>query len=143
PEMGSSIQGTIRINTYVGLIVANSLGGTQGMGLFSIAAAIVVPLVNIISVVGFTLYGHNQGQLRPARMLLQILRNPMVLGCLIGFSNSLAPIEWPTFVAAALELLGNAAIVSDTLSGGAALHWDFSQYKYAVIAVVSSLTLIL
>src|SRR5690625_2938719 len=60
PEMGSSIQGTIRINTYVGLIVANSLGGTQGMGLFSIAAAIVVPLVNIISVVGFTLYGRSE-----------------------------------------------------------------------------------
>src|SRR5699024_2695256 len=81
PEMGSSIQGTIRINTYVGLIVANSLGGTQGMGsvfngtvgvttnvalfllnslvgtrglgLFSIVAAMVLLLVNIIAVVDF------------------------------------------------------------------------------------------
>src|SRR5699024_7342503 len=32
--MGSSTPGTIRVNTYVGLIVANSRGGTQGMGLF-------------------------------------------------------------------------------------------------------------
>lgn len=143
PEMGSSIQGTIRINTYVGLIVANSLGGTQGMGLFSIAAAIVVPLVNIISVVGFTLYGHNQGQLRPARMLLQILRNPMVLGCLIGLGLSLAPFELPSFAAATLELLGNAALVTGTLSVGAALRWDVGQHQSGVIAVVSSLKLIL
>lgn len=143
PELGSAIQGTIRINTYIGLIVANSLAGTEGMGMFSIACAIVVPLVNIFSVVGFTLYGEGNGGVRLTTTLLRILGNPMILGCLIGITLSLAPFGLPDFASATLELLANGALVTGALSVGAALRWQFNARQSGIVAVVSVFKLVL
>lgn len=143
PELGSAIQGTIRINTYIGLIVANSLAGTEGMGLFSIACAIVVPLVNIISVLGFTVYGENNHGTRLTTTLLRIISNPMILGCLIGIALSLAPFDLPRFATATLDLLANGALVTGALTVGAALRWQFNIRQSGIIAVVSLLKLAL
>lgn len=143
PETGSTIQGTIRINTYVGLIIAASLGGTEGMGLFSIAAAIVVPLVNILSVIAFSIYGDNDERFRLTRLLLRILTNPFILGCLIGVGLSIAPFTLPGFATATLDILANGALVGGTLSVGAALQWKFNVHQSAIIVLVVLLKLVL
>src|SRR5690625_2116646 len=49
PELGSAIQGTIRINTYIGLIVANAVAGAEGMGVCAMAWAVVVRRVTVLS----------------------------------------------------------------------------------------------
>lgn len=115
PELGSAIQGTIRINTYIGLIVANAVAGTEGMGMFAIACAIVVPLVNVLSVVGFTIYGASNGPMRVSATVLRVLGNPMILGCLIGIVLSLAPF---------------------------ALQWQLNVRQLGIIAVASVLKLV-
>lgn len=143
PELGSAIQGTIRINTYIGLIVANSLAGTTGMGMFSIACAIVVPLVNVISVLSFTVYGENGGGTRLTTTLLRILGNPMILGCLIGIALSLAPFSLPDVATATLELLANGALVTGALTVGAALRWEFNARQTGIVTVVSLFKLVL
>lgn len=143
PELGSAIQGTIRINTYIGLIVANSLAGAEGMGLFAISCAIVVPLVNVISVVGFTMYGANNTRIRVSTTVLSVLGNPMILGCLIGIGLSLAPFALPEFATATLDLLANGALVTGTLTVGAALRWQGSFHQFGIIAVASVVKLVL
>lgn len=142
PELGSAIQGTIRINTYIGLIVANAVAGTEGMGMFAIACAIVVPLVNVLSVVGFTIYGASNGPVRVSATVLRVLGNPMILGCLIGIVLSLAPFALPDFAAATLELLADGALVTGTLTVGAALQWQLNVRQLGIIAVASVLKLV-
>jgi len=50
PSFTSLFQGTIRPNTYVGLAAAAALYGKTGTALTSICVAMVVPLVNLLSV---------------------------------------------------------------------------------------------
>lgn len=143
PEIGSAMQGTIRINTYIGLIVANSIAGTEGMGVFAVACAIVVPLVNVLSVVGFTMYGAADTRIRLSSTALNVLGNPMVLGCLIGIALSLAPFTLPDFATATLELLADGALVTGALTVGAALRWQINIRQVGIITVASILKLAL
>ncbi|RNE49923.1 AEC family transporter [Corynebacterium alimapuense] len=142
PEITSMIQGAIRFNTYTGLIFASALAGAQGVAMFSLAAAIVVPLVNVISVVALTVYGDNETELRPLPMLRQILTNPLILSCLVGIGFSVGPVELPAFVDASLGILADGALVIGTLVVGAALQFQISRHHIGMITLTSAIKLI-
>lgn len=142
PEITSLLQGAIRFNTYTGLIFASALAGSEGVALFSLAAAIVVPLVNVISVAALTVYGDNDAELRPWPMIRQILTNPLILGCVVGIAFSLAPVELPAVVAATLGIVADGALVIGTLVVGAALQFTLSRHDAGMIALVSAIKLV-
>lgn len=142
PELTSLVQGAIRFNTYTGLIFASALAGSEGVAMFSLVAAIDVPLVNVISVTVLTVYGDNDAELRPVPLLRKILGNPMILGCLVGIAFSLAPFQLPAFADASLGILADGALVTGTLAVGAALQFRISRHDIGMITLVSVIKLV-
>ena len=99
-QRGVMIQGIFRSNfLIIGLPVAASLLGTDDLGTVSVLAAVVVPLFNVLSVLSLDLY--NGEKPRPGKLLLDVVKNPLVLGILAGILTLLLHLRLPTPLATA------------------------------------------
>lgn len=120
PAFSSMLQGTIRPNTFIGLAAAAALWGSQGLALLAIAIAAVVPLVNLISVVGLLRYASTE---RPGirRLVVPIVTNPLILACAAGIALNAGGVELPLGVGPTFRILGAAALPIGLLVVGAGL----------------------
>ncbi|NDK91051.1 AEC family transporter [Gordonia desulfuricans] len=123
PQLTSLVQGSVRINTYIGLVFASALHGANGIAAFALAAAIMVPLVNIVSVTTLSIYGQalGEGAGGPRAIVRQLVTNPLIQGCVAGLALNLGGIGLPAVVAAPIEMLAQPALVTGTLVAGAAI----------------------
>lgn len=117
----SVFQGALRFNTYVGVAGAAALHGTAGATVAAVAVALMVPVVNVLCVASFI----GAGTLGPSslgRSLAALVRNPLILACLIGIGLNLADIGLPGWSGSAVELLGRAALPLGLVAVGVALR---------------------
>jgi predicted permease len=120
PAFSSVVQGSIRMNTYVGLALATGLYGAAGLTLAAVAIAVLVPTVNVVSVA--TLGRYAGANPMAATMLPGLLaRNPLILACLAGILLNVTGVGLPGPVGAAVELTGRAALPLGLLCVGAGL----------------------
>ncbi len=114
----SVFQGSIRFNNYLGLAFATALLGTSGVGLAAVANGLIVPTVNVLSVLAFAAFGTT----RPSVFgtLAALATNPLILGTAAGavWQATAAPV--PGVVATALRTVGQAALPLGLLCVGAA-----------------------
>ena len=102
-KRGVMLQGAFRSNFVLfGLPIATSLLSESQLGMTSILIAVIVPLNNVLSVVALSIYSDHK--IQPGRILLDILKNPMFLGTMVGILISLSGLKFPLFL-------------DDTLSG--------------------------
>jgi len=114
----SIFQGSIRFNNYLGLAFATALLGPTGVGLAALANGLIVPTVNVLSVLAFAAYGSARPSLLGTARALAT--NPLILGTAAGalWQATAAPV--PAMVAAALRTIGQAALPLGLLCVGAA-----------------------
>ena len=116
----SIFQGGVRFNTYIMLAVAQSLFGASGLAMGSVAAGFMIVLINLWCVSIFVIWGKAsfQGILPFFR---QILGNPLIIACSIGWCLSLSGIGLPYITGDIFEIVGRAALPFGLLAVGAAL----------------------
>lgn len=118
----SFFQGAIRPNTYVGVAIALLMYGDAGVALLSIAILAVVPMANLIVVAVMVRWGDAHAEARtPKKAAIEITRNPLVLGCLIGFGLNALGLSLPPVIEPLLDILGHAALPIALLAVGAGL----------------------
>lgn len=115
----SVFQGAIRVNTYVGVLVATGLYGAEGTALAAVASAAIVPTVNILSVLVFSRFGAARPTL--GGVIRQVATNPLVLSCLIGSALQVSGLGLHPAIGGALRALGQAALAMGLMCVGAAL----------------------
>ena len=121
PALTSVYQGGIRFNTYIGMACADALYGDAGLVIAAVVVAIMIPLVNLLSILAFHLTLH-RGDLGPAAIRRSLLTNPLILGCLIGITLNQTGVGLPGWSDDTLALLGSAALPLGLLSVGVALQ---------------------
>ena len=91
---GVMIQGMFRSNYVImGIPVATALLGADQLGTVSILIAVVVPLFNMLAVVVLEVF---RGQKpKPLHILGQIVKNPLVIGSVLGILTLAAGIRLP------------------------------------------------
>jgi hypothetical protein len=142
PVFSSVFQGSIRFNTFVGLASISALLGPSGVTLAAVAIMAMIPLINLLCVPTVAYFGHaNAGGLD--RMLWEILRNPLILACIIGFFINMSPIPKPTELFQVFDLLGRAALPVGLLAVGASLQITSLHTNISGLVVSSFLKLIL
>ncbi len=117
----SVFQGGVRFNNYAGVTLAATLVGPSGLALAAVTSAILVPLVNVLSVLAFARYGAARPTVRGVAR--QVALNPLVVGCVVGGAFQLAAVRVPVGVDAALKALGQAALPLGLICVGAALQF--------------------
>jgi malonate transporter and related proteins len=125
PAFTSLFQGGIRFNNYVGLTVAAGLLGTPGVALAALANAIIVPVVNVYSILVFARYA--QGRASISAIARSIATNPLILASAAGVALQAFGLVLPAGLDAVLRTLGQAALPVGLLCVGAA--FDLSTVR--------------
>lgn len=128
PAVGTIIQSNVRWNTMIALSIGSLLYGQEGLALVTIAAAVMIPTANVVSVYGLIAHA-DRPHGRAPRPLLALVRNPIVLACIIGLALAAANIDLPRLANDMLRILGDAALALGLLSAGAGV--DLSALRRA------------
>jgi malonate transporter len=142
----SVFQGSFRPNSYVGVAAALALFGEDGLALMIVAIAVVVPLVNLLSVVLMVrLLGAGGNGDRPSwgRTGLSVVSNPLIAACLVGLALNGSGIELPPVILPLLNILGAAALPIGLLAVGAGLDSGAARQAGRLVALTTGLKLIL
>lgn len=118
PAFTSLVQGSVRFNNYIGLVLAVGLFGQPGLALAAVANALIVPTVNVVCALAFAWYGPVRFGLSKA--LLRAAMNPLVLGCVGGAALQALGLRLPAGLDAFVKALGGAALPLGLLCVGAA-----------------------
>ena len=152
PAFTSVFQGAIRFNNYVGLVIASTLFGQQGVALAALANAVMVPIVNVLST--FVLAKHGHAEIRGLGVVRAIATNPLVVSCLIGLGLNLAARPLSGLIAvpavagvlgvagATLAILGQAALPIGLLCVGSGLRRPEGAGHVRPIVVSTALRLV-
>lgn len=119
-RFASGVQTAFRFNSYLGLALAERLGAAEGLALFSIMIAVLIPCLNVAAVYPMARQG-NQNLMR------ELATNPLIIATLGGLIWRLLEMPLPGLIQASLGRLGQAALPLGLLCVGAALRWPRSQ----------------
>jgi len=142
PTFSSVIQGAIRPNTYVGVGAALALWGNQGVALAAVGLAVVIPIVNVIAVMGLLRYAPNAETARQPSLIASLARNPLILSCLAGLAANAADLHLPAWLAESLKVMGQASLPLGLLAVGAALELSALRSRGQAVAAACGLKLI-
>ena len=126
-RFGVYVQSQIRFNTYIGLSIMSLLFGAQGMQMFAMMIALAIPLVNVISVLAFS-----QGQgLKPTQILFSLMKNPLILGCLVGIIFNLLQLSLFSGLEQLFKILASMSLPLGLICVGAALQFADLKHDYS------------
>ena len=138
------IQGIYKSNyAILGIPIAQSICGADNIGIVSVIAVILVPLNNCISAFIFEKYTGNATSV--PKLLLNIIKNPLVVGSLIGLILNLTGVRIPSWIMTGIVAkLGALATPLSMIALGAS--FEFSQIgKYKTMltwAVIAKLLIV-
>ncbi|WP_419797674.1 MAG: AEC family transporter [Terasakiella sp.] len=123
----SLFQGGVRFNTFVGLAIAQELYGTQGLIIGALGAGFMIVLINLLCVTTFSI-SLNRGTSIFKTVISQIIKNPLIIGCLVGLLLNFSGLTMPTAFSKTLEVIGRASLPVALMTVGAALQFK-ALYK--------------
>jgi len=126
---GVMVQAFFRTNVVLlGVSMASSVFGEGSIGEITVMSAVVVPEVNILSVVALELFQGERPDYR--HMVIDVLKNPLVIGAALGIVVAAAGIRLPGIVDSAAASIGRAATPMALVLLGASM--DFSKFGRAL-----------
>ncbi|MBP3232096.1 AEC family transporter [Anaerovibrio sp.] len=104
---GAMIHSIYRSNfIIIGIPVAANIYGHDNIATTAMLITVVIPLYNILAVTIFETFRGNQIHLKP--VLLGIIHNPMILGCLTGILFNLCHLTIPHAILKPIFQIGSA-----------------------------------
>ena len=99
----SGAQCAFRFNSYIGLALAERLGGPQALAWIALLIALCVPLCNVAAVWPLARHGgHSYGR--------ELSRNPLIVSTVAGLIGNLVGLKFPEAVGTTLQRIGLAAL---------------------------------
>jgi predicted permease len=109
-----------RFNTYVGLAIAGSVYGSQGVALAAILLGVMIPLANVLAVAMLAAHGRRG-------FLHELVTHPLVVASTIGLAYNALGLPLPSFADQTLNLLALTALPAGLLAVGAAMRIERGQ----------------
>ena len=121
PRKSSVIgQAVVRCNYIIfGVVVSEALYGEGNIGMVVMMGVLVVPAINIFSAV--ILEAGRSGKASPGKLLLAILKNPMIIGAIFAFIFKGFNIPIPAPVWSAVRSIANSTTTISFISLGVGL----------------------
>lgn len=105
-KRGVKIQGLYRSNfVIIGIPLAAQLVEGADLGPVVVLISVVVPMFNVLAVVTLEVFNGNRPRL--GRLLLDIIKNPLILGTAAGLALLLLDIRLPEAVVSTARQIGN------------------------------------
>jgi predicted permease len=85
PTRGALLQGTFRSNNaLIGLPLAQSLFGAEGVIAASLLSAVIIPMFNILAVISLSIFHRAGEKVSIRKIVLGIVKNPLIQSILFG-----------------------------------------------------------
>ncbi len=142
-KRGVLIQAISRSNVILfGIPVVQTLYGIDSLGEASILVSIVVPLVNMLSVIALQTF--NGKKVKITNILKGIIQNPIIIAALCAYFLSLTNISLPTIIEQFVsELASIATPIALIILGGSVTFNSLSSHKTQLaIGVLGKLLII-
>ncbi len=108
PRRGAIAQAMARPNSLLfGVPLINNLFGEGAVPVISGVLAIIIPLMNVLAVILLSVFGGHKISIK--RILLDIAKNPLIHGAVLGVLVGLLPFEMPVFLSTAVNDVGKIA----------------------------------
>jgi malonate transporter and related proteins len=142
PAFTCLFQAGIRPNVYVGMAVVMALFGEAGLTLIAVCIVISIPTVNFLCVVALARFaGSGGGGFRWADILLSVIKNPLLVSCVIGGLINASGMGLPPVLGPFMEILGRAALPLTLLAVGAGLDLAAARSQGGAVVLGSALRL--
>ncbi len=124
PAFTSVVQGSIRHNTYIGLAIGAIVLSTDQLAAFALIVAVIVPLVNAISVATLGHFGANAeaAATTPRAVAKLVGTNPLIVACIAGAVLNLTGVGLPYGSGEIVGMLAQPALPLGLLVVGAGLR---------------------
>ena len=143
-EIGAFVQGSFRGSAaLMGIALIQSIYGSAAAAPFMIIGA--VPLYNIYSVIVLTVEGNRKDVSMKKRMgevVLQVLKNPLIIGILLGMLASLLKLDFPAGIEGTIDSLASLATPLALLVLGAGFEGKKAVAKLPLTLWASSIKLV-
>lgn len=121
PAFTSVFQGVTRFNSVVGVGIAQALHGPQGLAVFGLCMAVMIPTLNVWCVAVLARYAAPGNVPTWWQQAKAVARNPLILGCLAGFALNVTGIGLPGPLDPTAKTMADAAVALGLLAAGAGL----------------------
>ena len=116
----SVFQGSIRFTSYIGFAAAFSLFGEEGLYLTAVFITVMIPMVNILSVMVLVRHGGQKGGWY--WIFTTVIKNPLIISCLAGMGLNLIGLQLPEMIKSLTTILGRGSLPLGLLAVGASLQ---------------------
>ncbi|MGD8420653.1 MAG: AEC family transporter [Gammaproteobacteria bacterium] len=133
PSFSSIFQGATRFHGFVAIAVIGPLYGDAGVTLAALALAIMVPLLNTITVIVLSIYGRSDTRPEFAAVTRRILTNPLILACLAGLVFNWLGI--PDILFDTVDIIGGGGLGLALLTVGAGMSFGHAAKQKLLLAI--------
>ena len=119
PSFSSVFQGATRFHGFVAIAVIGPLYGDEGLALGALAIAVLVPILNISSVLVLSIYGRSASRPEATAVVKRILTNPLILACLTGLLFNWTGL--PDIIFDTIDIIGAGGLGLALLAVGAGM----------------------
>ena len=119
PSFTSIFQGATRFHGFVAIAVIGPLYGDAGVTLAALALAIMVPLLNVISVIVLSVYGHSEDKPDFLAVARKIITNPLIIACAVGLLLNWTGV--PDILFDSIDIIGSGGLGLALLAVGAGM----------------------
>ncbi len=143
PRRGVVIQGIFRSNFIIyGIPLTTYVFGEEKSSICGMMILIMVSLFNIAGVIVLEMFREG-GKIRPKQLLLGIVKNPLLQGCVAGLLFYLLRIRLPEFIASPVSSVAGLATTLALIVLGANLKFDELKQNSRTVAAVLVIRLLL
>ncbi len=140
PGYSSVLQGATRINAYICFAIGDALYGSESVALCAYFLAVMMPFINttltpLIS--GFS----SSGKADWSRVSLQIIQNPIIISCAVGWIINTLAFQIPTWSITFLSILDQGTLPIALLCIGAGLVVTLDRSRLLAIGTAIILKL--
>ena len=117
-----SSQVGFRFNSFIALALVDRLLGAPGLLLLALLIGFCVPMFNIAAVWPMAKHGKSH-------FLSELLKNPLVVGTVLGLTANLSGIQVPTLLEPTLNRIGSSSIALGLMVAGAGLELKMLNHQ--------------
>ena len=133
PSFSSVFQGATRFHGFVAIAVIGPLYGDEGVALAALALAIMVPLLNTITVIVLSIYGRSDTRPDFFAVSKKILTNPLILACVAGLLFNWLGI--PDILFDTIDIIGDGGLGLALLAVGSGMKFGQAARHKLLLAI--------
>lgn len=148
PRVGASVQGMFRSNSsilgvvFITNIYAGTAEGSAALAGYAITMPFVILMYNVLSVIVLTVFmpteeGEAKKKINIGKILLNTIKNPLIIAVLIGLPFMIFGIKLPTIAYTSVKYVADSATALALISLGAGFSFETLKGNITLATIVS------